>query len=187
MLVLVFGMSVFAVSTVLTAFMAGLALGSIYFGRVVDRKGNGLRIYALLELGIGAFALVVPFIFSGLDDVYTFLYHRLQGMSYAFSLIRFLLSFLVLLVPTILMGATLPVLSKVVVRRLAQIGWNVGALYAINTFGGAIGCFGAAFVLMEHLGISGTTYLAAGVNLLIAGIAFWWSRRARPSTRCCGG
>ena len=184
MLILVFGTSAFALSTVLSAFMAGLALGSVYFGRLVDRKGNGLRIYALLELAIGAFALAFPFILSGLDDFYTFLYQHLQGMNYLFSLIRFLLSFAILLVPTTLMGATLPVLSKYVVRHLGQLGWNVGGLYAINTFGATAGCFAAAFVLIEHLGVSGTVYLSAGVNLLIAGIAFHASRhRAAPAPR----
>jgi spermidine synthase len=172
MLVLVFGTSVFAVSTVLTVFMAGLALGSASFGRLVDRKGNGLRIYAYLEAGIGAFAIAFPFILAGLDDLYTFFYRLLEGSTYAFSLVRFLISFAVLLVPTTLMGATLPVLSKFFVRHLTRVGRGVGGLYAVNTFGAVAGCILAAFLLMEHVGIKGTIYITAGANLLIAVVAF---------------
>ena len=178
MLVLVFGTSVFAVSTVLGAFMAGLALGSFYYGRVVDSKGEGLRLYGLLELGIAAFALLFPILLAGLDDIYTLLYQYLGGTSFGFSLIRFLLSFVVLLIPTTLMGATLPVLSKYVVGHLQELGKGVGWLYAVNTFGAAIGALVAAFVLLEYLGVTGTTYLAIGLNLLIAGIALWWNSRA---------
>jgi spermidine synthase len=177
MLVPVFGTSVFAISTVLTAFMAGLALGSFYFGRVADKKVNALRLYAFLELGIGAFALVFPLVLLGLDEIYTFLYRHLDSSHYTFALCRFLLCFVVLLVPTTLMGATLPVLSRFAVRSMEQIGWSIGGLYAVNTFGATCGCFAAAFVLLEHLGVSATTYVAAGGNLFIAAISWWWSRK----------
>ena len=180
MLVLVFGLSVFAISTVLSAFMAGLALGSVYFGRVADKRVNVLRVYAYLELGIGAFALVFPFVISGLDDLYTVFYRSLYGGAYAFSLVRFLVSFAVLLVPTTLMGATLPVLSKFAVDRISKVGWNVGVLYAVNTLGAAAGCFLAVFVLLEQLGVRGTTFIAAGTNLLIAAVAFLMSFGSRP-------
>ena len=173
MLIPVFGVGVYAVSTVLTAFMAGLALGSFYFGRYVDRKPNGLRLYAVLELGIGAFALLFPVILAGLDEVYTAIYRSLGQMPTAFVLARFAISFLVLLVPTTLMGATLPVLCKFAVRQETQVSWAVGRLYAVNTFGGAAGAFAAAFVLIEWLGVNGTIWAAAAVNVLIAALA--WS------------
>jgi spermidine synthase len=183
MLMLVFGVSVFAVSTVLTAFMAGLALGSAWFGRLVDRKGNGLRIYAYLEAGIGLFALAFPFILSRLDLLYTFIYRQLEGHDYLFSLIRFLICFLVLLVPTTLMGGTLPVLSKFIVRRRAAVGHGVGVLYAVNTFGAAAGCLAAVYFLMEQMGTLGATYTAAAANLGIAGIAFLLGRSRTDSGR----
>jgi len=172
MLVPTFGMSVFAVSTVLTAFMAGLALGSAWFGRIVDRRGRALRIYALLEFGIGLFALAFPLLLGGMDEFYGLLHRASGGSRYAFFLLRFLLVFGVLLVPTTLMGATLPVLSKWAVRRFSRVGWNVGRLYAVNTFGASVGCVLAAFVLMEHLGVRGTSYVAAAGNLLIAVVSF---------------
>ncbi len=176
MLMPVFGVSTFAVSIVLAAFMAGLALGSYWCGRVADRRGNGLRIYALLELGIGVFALIFPLLLAGLDEVYTALYGSLQGIDGAFVLVRLVLAFALLLVPTTLMGATLPTLSKAVAHRLERVGGDMGRLYAANTLGAATGCAVAAFFALEHLGVSGTTYAAAASNLLIALVAYRWSR-----------
>ena len=182
MLVPVFGMSVFAVSTVLTVFMAGLALGSWWFGRLIDRGGRAVRVYAWLELGIGIFALAFPLILAKLDVLYTFFYRQTGGSDYAFALVRFSICFAVLLVPTTLMGGTLPVLSKFVVRRMDRAGRRIGTLYAINTFGATLGCAAAAYVLLEQFGTRGTTYVAAAGNLLVAAIAFGLGReRARSS------
>jgi len=177
MLVPVFGMSVFAVSTVLTVFMAGLALGSWSFGRLIDRGGRAVRIYAWLELGIGLFALAFPLILARLDVLYTFFYRQTGGNDYAFALVRFVICFAVLLVPTTLMGGTLPVLSKFVVRRMDAAGRRIGTLYAINTFGATVGCAAAAYLLLEHFGTRGTTYVAAAGNLLVAAIAFVLGRK----------
>ena len=176
MLMPVFGVSTFAVSIVLAAFMAGLALGSYWCGRVADRRGNGLRLYALLELGIGVFALIFPLLLAGLDEVYTALYGSLQGIDGAFVLVRLVLAFALLLVPTTLMGATLPTLSKAVAHRLERVGGDMGRLYAANTLGAATGCAVAAFFALEYLGVSGTTYAAAASNLIIALVAYRWSR-----------
>ena len=183
MLIPVFGVSIYAISTVLTAFMAGLAIGSFYFGRLADRRDNGLRIYAVLELGIGAFALLFPLILSGLEEIYTPLYRLLGDVPTAFLMARFLLTFAVLLVPTILMGATLPVLCKYAVREIDSAGWAVGRLYAVNTFGGAVGAFIAAFLLIEALGVSGTIWVAALLNLVIAAAAWGLSKQSEEADR----
>ena len=114
MLVLVFGTSIFAVSTVLTAFMAGLALGAFGFGRLADRRMDPLRLYAGLEVGIGLFALAFPAILSGLDALATLAYRAAPG---AFPAVRFLLVFFVLLVPTTLMGTVAIGSSPVTGRR----------------------------------------------------------------------
>ena len=97
---------------ILGAYMAGLALGSYIFGRIIDRRGNPIFIYGLLELGIGIFALIFPLLVAGLTPLYRTIYPGLQGSFYSLSLIRFALSFLILLVPTTLMGGTLPILSR---------------------------------------------------------------------------
>ncbi|MGQ9629366.1 MAG: fused MFS/spermidine synthase [bacterium] len=176
MLVSVFGATVFAVSTVLASFMAGLALGSYYFGRLIDRRRNPLRIYAYLEGGIGIYALLFPLLLSGLNNIYVAIYRQYHTAFYAFSLIRFALSFIVLLVPTTLMGATLPVISKFAIRRFSDLGWGVGWLYSVNTFGAALGALSAGFFLIGDLGIKESIYVASGMNLLVAAAALLMSK-----------
>ena len=186
MLVLVFGTGAFAVSTVLAAFMAGLALGSFYFGRLADKSKNNLRLYAFLELGIAAFALTFPVILSGLDEIHTWLYQQLESTPYVFALMRFPLCFLVLLIPTTLMGGTLPILIRFATRHMSQVGWNVGTLYAANTFGAACGVGAAAYLTIEHLGVSGTTTVAVVGNVLIAIFSLAWCRRLSDSAVSSG-
>ena len=122
MLTLVFGSTVFAVTTVLTAFMAGMAIGSYYLGRYVDKHKNPLKIYAYLEIGIGIYALILPLILAGTDFIYVFLHHHLHTSFYLFSIVRFILCFIVLVIPTTLMGGTLPVISKALTSRINRIG-----------------------------------------------------------------
>lgn len=175
MLTVIFGTTLFAVSTVLSAYMAGLALGSFAFGRWIDRLEHPLRVFAILEVGIGLFAVLFPWMTSGLSRVYGELY-LIQGSFYVFPFVRFALCFLLLSLPTALMGATLPVVTKVAVRRLSRIGRVVGWLYALNTFGAVIGVLVATFILMEWLGLKGSTYAAAGVNCLIGGLAWLFGK-----------
>ena len=103
-LTLVFGATVFAVTTVLTAFMAGMALGSFYLGRFVDRRGNPLKIYAYLQAGIGVFAIILPFILDGVGFIYITVNRNLQISFYLLSFIKFLLCFIVLIIPATLIG-----------------------------------------------------------------------------------
>ena len=188
MLVLVFGTSVMAVSTVLASFMGGLALGSFYFGRWADRIRNPLRVYAGLEIGIGLYALVLPFLFSGLNGIYTAVYAELHTSFYPLSLLRFAFSFLVLLVPAALMGATLPVIGRFVARDTDGLARDMGRLYSINTFGAVLGCLAAGFLLIAALGVRGTLYAIAALNMLIGVVAFVWSLRAgeRPEPARAG-
>jgi spermidine synthase len=165
MLVLVFGASVPAVATVVSAFMAGLALGAWAFGRIADRRPDGLRLYAALELGIGLFAVAFPALLAGAQR------------AAAAGVVRFVLVFLVLLVPTTLMGGTLPVLGRAVVRRLERFGRDIGWLYTANTFGAAFGCSFVALVLLERLGLWRTILATAAVNGLVAATALLLARR----------
>ncbi|MFQ5950016.1 MAG: fused MFS/spermidine synthase, partial [Nitrospiria bacterium] len=151
-LVLVFGASMFAISTLLTAFMGGLALGSWYFGKRADRYSNPLFVYALLELGIGGYAFLVPLFFSSLIPVYQSLSDLFDFSFYAFSLVRFFLAVLILLLPTAFMGGTLPVLAQLYKNR-ETVGKGVGLLYAFNTFGAVMGVLGAGFILLPALGL----------------------------------
>ena len=173
MLTVIFGTTLLATSTVLSAFMAGLALGSWVLGRHIDRCKHPLRIFAALEAGIGLFALFFPSISANLGNAYGGLV-GLQGNFYLFSLARFGLCFALLLIPTALMGGTLPVVAKFAVRRLGRLGSSVGQLYAVNTLGAVVGVLAATFGLMEGLGLQGTTQAIAAVNFLVAGAAWLW-------------
>jgi spermidine synthase len=110
MLGLVFGATTIAISAVLAAFMGGLATGSAFAGGFANKLRNPLRAYALIEIAIGLYALIVPALFRGIDLVYVFIWERFHPGFYGFALSRFLLAAVVLFVPTALMGATLPVL-----------------------------------------------------------------------------
>ncbi|MFO8175362.1 MAG: fused MFS/spermidine synthase [Longimicrobiales bacterium] len=178
MLTLVFGATAFATSTILASFFSGLALGSFSFGRVIDRGGNPLKTYALLEVGIGLFAFLMPVFFAGLNDFYVQAYRQFDLGFASLSFIRFVLSFLVLLIPATLMGGTLPVMVKYFVRRPERLGSNVGALYALNTFGAVVGTVAAGFFLILFLGVREAAYLAGAVNLLIALVVWVLYRRS---------
>ncbi len=177
-LTLIFGSTVFATSTVLTAFMAGLALGSFYFGRKIDESDQSpLRMYALLEAGIGAFCLVWPLILSVLGALYVLIHRNVTSEFYTLSLIRFVLTFAVLLIPSILMGGTLPVLTRFFVKRLEQLGTNIGVLYALNTFGAVIGTVAAGFFLLEAFGIRWSLGIGIAINFAVAAIALALAQR----------
>ena len=167
MLTVVFGNTVFATSTVLAVFMAGLTFGSFYFGRLIDRRHDILRIYALLELGIGIYAVLLPFLLNVALPLYTWVYRTFGTGYYVLGLIRFVISFILLLFPTICMGATLPVLTRYFATSQERVGKDVALLYGLNTFGAVVGCFVAGFLLMYHLGVRQTAFFAAALNILI--------------------
>lgn len=176
-LVLVFGATTFAVSTVLTAFMGGLALGSFYFGRRSEKVARPLQLYGWIEIGIGLYGLAVPIIFALLPNVYHFFWERLQVSFFALSLIRFLFAALILVLPTALMGATLPVLSAYYARDLRKLGFRVGSLYSINTFGAVLGAASTGFFLIPLLGMRAATVTAAAINILLGIASLALSRR----------
>ena len=167
-LALIFGVSSFAIATVLAVFMGGLALGSTLFGRWVDRGQRPLRWYASIEAGIGIWGLLSPFGLAALDPIYVALYPAINSAEWVGVALKFLLAAVVLLPPAILMGGTLPILSRFVVRSLGEVGSRVGALYAWNTVGAVLGCFLAGFVLVAAVGVRSTLLLAVALNVLVA-------------------
>jgi spermidine synthase len=170
MLGLVFGHTVFAITTVLAAFMGGLGLGSYVFGRIVDRQKHVLRLYGILEAAIGIYVLATPLLFSGAEILYIKLNRDLQLSFYTFSLAQFVLIFLILLVPTTLMGATLPVLSRFFVREIRSLGSRVGLLYALNTFGAVLGAYLTGFYLIPTVGVTAALRMGATLNIGIGAL-----------------
>ncbi|MFL6277791.1 MAG: fused MFS/spermidine synthase [Blastocatellia bacterium] len=185
-LVLVFGATTFAVSTVLTAFMGGLALGSFYFGRRSESIPRPLRLYGWLEIGIGMYGLAVPFIFAALPVIYHPIWRWLQLSFFTLSLVRFLFAALVLILPTALMGATLPVLASYYARDAYRIGLRVGSLYALNTFGAVIGAAVTGFALIPLLGMHATTATAAAINITLGLVALRISRLEESDAEISG-
>ncbi|MEK6591025.1 MAG: fused MFS/spermidine synthase [Nitrospinota bacterium] len=168
---LIFGNTTYAISTVLTAFMTGLAAGSFIFGRIVDKNKSPLMLYALIEISIGISALVVPLSFTVIENFYTSFLGDMDPASLFSTIMRFSISFLLLSIPATLMGGTLPVLSKYFIQRLEELGWNIGIIYAVNTFGAVIGCFVTGYILIAKIGVRNTTYLAVFMNIVIGLIA----------------
>ena len=169
MLQQVFGSTSFAISTLLTAFMAGLALGSYLGGKLASHlKVDQLRVYAFLEAGIGAYALIVPLLLAAMPGLYGFLFEHFLEDFYLFSLLRFLAVFLILLIPTTLMGATLPLVSQWIAERRSSFQEDLGYLYGANTFGACTGTFLAGFFLLPTLGLSTTNVIFASINFCLA-------------------
>jgi spermidine synthase len=165
-----FGTTIYAISTVLTLFMAGLALGSYLFGRWIDRWRRPLLVYGVLEL---ALAVYVALLVAGMPWIQDMTVSWLRGRDLSHtstSLIKFAVAAFVLLIPTTLMGGTLPVLAKHVTRSSRTIGRWLGLLYGLNTLGAVFGSLVAAYVLILRLGVNGTLLLAALISALV-GIA----------------
>ncbi len=163
----VFGTTSLALSTLLTAFMAGLALGAWLAGKWAARTKRPLRIYALLEGGVGLYALLVPFLLDQLPAVYGSLFVRLFDEPVAFAALRFVAVFAILVVPTTLMGASLPFMSQWISRSSKRFHGRVGLLYATNTLGACGGSLLAGFVLLPTLGLAATNYAFAALNVLL--------------------
>jgi spermidine synthase len=176
---LVFGNTVFASSTVLAAFMAGLAIGSISFGRYISRHKlqNGLKMYFFMELLVGVFGMLMPSIANLLGHAYAGLYQSVHPSFVTLTVFRFLLSFLVMAIPCVFMGATLPVLSAVITMNDPVRKNVVGRLYGINTIGAVAGCMSAGFLFVGRLGIGRTSLLAAAFNIFVAALSLVLSKK----------
>ncbi|MEE8520808.1 MAG: fused MFS/spermidine synthase [Gemmatimonadota bacterium] len=183
---LVFGSTGHAAATVLSAFMAGLALGSFLFGRWIRRWARPLMLYGWLEVGIALYALAMPIIFAGVAPLYRLAWTSLDSLPFAFGLLRFAVSFLVLLPPTVLMGATLPVLAHHCDRSDGPLVGRVGTLYGINTLGAVVGTVAAGFLLLPKLGYSMTIGVAVITNGIVAALAFILASRYERSSKAAG-
>jgi len=157
----------YAISLVLATFMAGLALGSYLVAGVLKRYPQPLKAYAIMELGIGLWAFLVPFLLKGVDHLYVSLFPDPGSSLLLSSLLRFVLSSLVLLVPTVLMGGTLPALTTYLTPQLQQLGKNLSSLYALNTLGAVAGTWWVGFDALPWLGVNLTIILAVVINFAI--------------------
>ena len=181
MLGLVFGATTLAISAVLAAFMGGLALGSALAARFAPRLARPIRVYALIEIAVGLYALIVPLLFRGIDRVYAEAWQHLHPGFFAFAFSRFLLAAIVLVIPTALMGATLPVLVAALQRFVGHVASAIPRLYAWNLLGAIGGAIAAGFFLLPFFGVRVTIWIAAATNLVIGLAAFLIDSQAAES------
>ena len=214
---LVFGSTTLAISTVLSVYMGGLALGSLLGGRLCARRDDNtipllsrqpLLTYAGVEAGVGLFALAVPALLSYYPQLNAALWRSVGDRYVLLSLLRFAATAGLLLLPTTLMGATLPLLAEYMTRKggdgptrdapvestsrsegepkARSAAQQIGALFAANTGGAVFGTFLSGFVLLPRLGITYTNYLGAAINLSLATAIvlshLWRSRPRKPAT-----
>lgn len=182
LLSLTFGVTIYAISTVVAAFMGGLALGSFLGGRLSDRVRRPILWYAGAELVIALMGLLSPAALSWVQSAYLALYPRdASETAVVIVALRFALAAVVVLIPTTMMGATLPLMVKGSLAIGRGIGTRVSWLYATNTAGAIFGTVAAGFVLIGALGISGTIIAAAVLNLGAAMAAAFVGLAARPA------
>ena len=162
LLELVIGASTISVAVILASFMGGTCLGSLIFPRLVSIRWNPLRTYAVIELGIGVFGLVLLLLMPVLAGIYS----SWAGDGVRSFLLRGVVAAICLLAPTVLMGATLPALSRCVERS------SLGYLYSGNIGGAVFGCLIAGFYLLRQYDVTTATYVAAAVNAIVAATAF---------------
>lgn len=178
---LVFGVTVYAASTVLAAFMAGLALGSALSGRVLRRGLSPLRAFAIAEILIGVTGLLSPFLLDAAFALYGGLHELAPESLGVLTVARLVCSCAILALPTTMMGITLPLLTAAVSDQRGGAATNVSLLYALNTLGAMTGTLLAGYLLIPDIGIGNSFLLAAGINVLVGALAFFLDQSLNPS------
>ena len=181
-LALFLGHTSYAVVAVLVAFMGGLALGNAWFGARADRTPRPLALYAWLEVGIGVYALAFPTYYSLCHDAFVWTARSWGAGPTALLGLKFLFSFLTILLPTFLMGGTFPVLTRYVTASLSELRERVAMLYAINSAGAVVGCLVADFWWIPGYGIEMTVFSAGALNICVGLVAFFLNSRTQEST-----
>ncbi len=177
----IFGVTVYAASTVLAAFMAGLAIGSALSGRVMRRGVAPLTAFGLAEILIGITGLLSPFLLDAASAVYVGLHAMAPESLGVLTVARLVCSFAILAVPTTMMGITLPLLTAAVTQRTGSAGTSVSLLYAINTLGAMSGTLLTGYILIPAIGIRQSFMLAAALNVMV-GIAALLIARSRNAS-----
>jgi len=158
-----YGVDLDSVSVIVSIFMLGLGAGAIAGGWLADRfQQHRIFIFSLVELTIGVFG------FFSLEII-----GEIGALFAAVSIPRLIaLTFVILIIPTAAMGATLPLLVTELVARTKNVGQSTGRLYFINTLGAACGSFAAAYILLRFGGLDGVVALAASLNFTVSVLAF---------------
>ena len=165
---LVFGTSMYAISTIVASFILGLAIGSWIAGNYSDRMKNPLRFFAFLQAGIGLYGSLLLPIFALLPSWYLTFYDLTYPNQILFQIIQVLLAMALISIPATMMGTTLPLMMRGYSMSFSTIGKDVGKLDATNSAGAVIGTLAAGFLFIPFLGVQNTIFVAALVNISIA-------------------
>ncbi len=155
-------------AVVLIVFMGGLAIGAVSFGKRADTWKKPLTVYALLEIAIGAYSLLIPGLLGFAGGLYESIAGQIFEQTTLLLLLRIALSIVIVLPPAILMGATLPVLARYLIQEVAQTRREVASLYAMNNLGAVFGSGLAGLYLLGEFGAWGALLTATGCNVLAA-------------------
>jgi len=168
-LALLIGHSGYSHMIVLATFMGGLALGTFFWGKYSDKVANHLQLYGIIEIAIGVYCLAYPFIIGLAGNVFIHTASSFggSGNQAVQQALKFILSFFTLILPTFLMGGTLPVLTKFVSKKICDSGKDIAVLYSINSLGALIGTGLAGFFLIRKVGVDNTVWMAAFFNIWI--------------------
>ena len=164
---LVFGTTLYSVTTIVASFILGLGVGSLVAGKYTDRLRNPLQYFGFTQIIIGVYGILLLLIFPLLPDFYSMIYHATVPNYELFLSLQVLFSILLLIVPTTLMGSTLPLLLKTYSNDLKTIGLKVGKLDGSNSFGAMIGVLCAGFLMIPILGIQLTIIVTASINFTV--------------------
>ena len=158
-----FGVDLTSITLIISVFMMGLGVGAFFGGRIADRfSHNIILIFCMVELLIGVFGLASYHLILGLQSI--LVYTSLPVLA--------ITTFFLLLLPTFLMGLTLPLLTGFFNQFIDNIGQSIGMLYFYNTLGAAMGALATGFILFNYLTLSQTIQVAAVGNIIIAGLIF---------------
>jgi len=172
LLQLIVGSSAVSLGVLLSTYMAGMCLGSLLLPRYVSTRKHPLRVYAIIEGGIGVCGLVVLWILPLLDHLYA----AIGGSGLAGMLMRAVVAAVCLLPPTLLMGASLPAIARYVESSPREVSW-LGFFYGSNIAGAVLGCVFAGFYLLRVYDMPTATYVAAAINAVVAWLSYRLSTR----------
>lgn len=179
----VFGATAYAISTVLASFMGGLALGAHIGGKHASKLDKPLAAYGVLEILVGIVCAVSPVALEALTRVYVSLAQNAPDSLATITALRAAMAVGIVIVPTVAMGATLPILSRVVAgEKGSGSERRLSILYAINTAGGALGALTSAYAVLPALGVRGTIWAAAITNIVIGTIALIVGKRSASAS-----
>lgn len=177
---LVFGTTIYAVSTIIASFILGLAVGSWLAGRYSDRLHNPLRYFAFVQLGVGFYGVLLLPIFGALPAIYLGLYQATLPNQALFMFSQILMSIAMISIPATLMGTTLPLMMRTYSEEFTTIGKDVGKLDASNSFGAVVGVLAAGFLLIPILGIQNSIIVTASINIIMGIIILSTKKYLKP-------